>query len=147
MRSFVFILVLCGVMVFSAACLAENPVQCGDLVLVVTGFKSNAGQARIQVMDSERAVTNESISFCMIRSRIVNQKVEIVLKGVPYGQYAVQVFHDVNGNGVIDKNIFGVPKEEYGFSNNVRGKLGHPDYADMRFELKEPLATQQISVQ
>ncbi|MRR38306.1 DUF2141 domain-containing protein, partial [bacterium] len=77
---------------------------------------------------------------------IVGGKVEVVLKGVPYGQYAIAVFHDKNDNDVLDKNIMGVPKEEYGFSNNARGRLGPPDYGSMRFDVRAPSVRQQITI-
>ena len=37
---------------------------------------------------------------------------------LPAGVYAVSVFHDENMNQKLDKNFVGVPKEEYGASNN-----------------------------
>ena len=39
---------------------------------------------------------------------------------LPVGQYAVAVYQDNNSNGQLDTNIFGIPMEKYGFSNNTR---------------------------
>ena len=36
----------------------------------------------------------------------------------------------------MDKNMMGIPKEAYGFSNNAKGFFGKPDYKDVKFELK-----------
>jgi uncharacterized protein (DUF2141 family) len=52
---------------------------------------------------------------------------------VPYGDYAVAVSHDLNGNGKLDKNLFGYPKEPFGFSNNYKPKLSSPDFSDCKF--------------
>jgi uncharacterized protein (DUF2141 family) len=46
------------------------------------------------------------------------------------GRYAIIVFHDVNANGRLDKNFFGVPTEAYGFSNHAQGFLGPPSFDD-----------------
>ncbi|UFH56780.1 DUF2141 domain-containing protein [Spirosoma sp. KNUC1025] len=53
------------------------------------------------------------------------------------GEYAVAVFHDENGNGKMDKRIFGIPKEPYGFSNNFRPKMSAPKFSDCQFTLGE----------
>jgi uncharacterized protein (DUF2141 family) len=49
------------------------------------------------------------------------------------GDYAIKAFHDVNGNGRLDRGAFGIPTEPYGFSRNARGRLGPPGYDDARF--------------
>lgn len=49
------------------------------------------------------------------------------------GDYAVAVFHDENGNGKLDKRIFGIPKEPYGFSNNFRPTMSAPKFKDCKF--------------
>lgn len=36
---------------------------------------------------------------------------------IPFGEYAMLIFHDENGNGKLDRNFAGKPKEAYGFSN------------------------------
>lgn len=51
------------------------------------------------------------------------------------GKYAVAVYHDENSNEKIDTNIWGVPEELYGFSNNVRGTFGPPSLEKQLFEL------------
>ncbi len=52
---------------------------------------------------------------------------------VPDGTYAVAVFHDVNRNGQHDRNLFGVPREDYGFSNDARGSFGPPAFKSAAF--------------
>jgi len=51
----------------------------------------------------------------------VQDKQEIAIKfdQVSPGVYAIAVFFDENGNGELDKNFLGIPKEVYGFSNNI----------------------------
>ena len=53
------------------------------------------------------------------------------------GDYAVALFHDVNGNGQLDKKMFGIPKEPYGFSNNFRPSLSGPSFDDCRVRVDE----------
>lgn len=59
-----------------------------------------------------------------------NNKHEIFLTD---GKYAVSLFLDENSNGKLDKNIFGYPKEAFGFSNNASGKFGPPTFNNAAF--------------
>ena len=51
---------------------------------------------------------------------------EFVFDDLAPGRYAVAAYHDVNGNGELDKVPPGLPTEPYGFSNEV-GRLGRPE--------------------
>jgi uncharacterized protein (DUF2141 family) len=68
--------------------------------------------------------------------------IEPVFKGVyskkislKKGVYAIKVLVDNNDNGKIDLNFFGIPKEQFGFSNNVLGILGVPKFEKASFKL------------
>ena len=47
------------------------------------------------------------------------------------------LYHDENGNGEFDTNLFGFPLENYGFSNNARAIFGPPAYDKAAFRLAE----------
>lgn len=57
------------------------------------------------------------------------------LFSVEPGEYAIAVYHDENGNGKMDKRVFGIPKEPYGFSNNVRPVMSAPRFSDCKFSV------------
>ena len=68
--------------------------------------------------------------------------IEPVFKGVyskkiylKKGVYAIKVLVDNNDNGKMDLNFFGIPKEQFGFSNNVLGILGVPKFEKASFKL------------
>lgn len=46
---------------------------------------------------------------------------------LPPGRCAVAVYVDRNGNGRLDRGMFGIPSEPYGFSNGG-GRFGPPDF-------------------
>lgn len=54
---------------------------------------------------------------------------------VPDGVYSVKAFYDVDGDRTLDANFLGVPREPYGFSNNVRGVLGPPGFDETSFRV------------
>ena len=52
----------------------------------------------------------------------------LVLRDLPPGRYAVNAFHDENGNGDLDTNFIGVPSEGYGFANDPDTSFGPADF-------------------
>jgi uncharacterized protein (DUF2141 family) len=56
------------------------------------------------------------------------------------------MFHDVNGDGRMNTNPFGIPTEPYAFSNNARGQFGPASWADAVFTVEAAETTQQINL-
>ena len=50
------------------------------------------------------------------------------------GTYAIGVYIDENENGKLDTNFFGIPKEQYGFSNNTKA-FGIPKFEAAAFAI------------
>ena len=63
-------------------------------------------------------------------------EVRLVFENIPAGIYALSVYHDANTNGELDKNMIGIPKEGFGFSNDAMGMFGPPDFKDASFDWK-----------
>ena len=55
---------------------------------------------------------------------------------LPEGIYAIALFVDANKNLKIDKNFLGIPKEQFGFSNNAMGKLSAPSFEQAKFRVE-----------
>jgi len=53
---------------------------------------------------------------------------------IPPGTYAITVIHDENTDGKLDTNWLGIPKEGYGFSNDVKALLGAPPFSAASFQ-------------
>lgn len=56
-----------------------------------------------------------------------------VFRDLPAGDYAAKAFHDVDGDGEMDTNPFGIPIEPYAFSNNAVGNMGPASWDRARF--------------
>ncbi len=66
-------------------------------------------------------------------------KVVVVFENVPSGIYAVSILHDSNRNGKMDSNLFGMPKEGFGFSNDAMGTFGPPSFENARFTVSSSM--------
>lgn len=57
----------------------------------------------------------------------------VTFDGLPAGDYAMKSFHDVDGDGAMDTNPFGMPTEPYAFSNNAVGNMGPASWERAHF--------------
>ena len=70
--------------------------------------------------------------------------VSVVFPQVPAGKYAVAVFFDLDGDGVLDTNVLGIPKERYGFSNNVYPTFRAANFTEAAFDVGTGPGSQTI---
>lgn len=56
-----------------------------------------------------------------------------VFRDLPPGEYGAKAFHDVDGDGEMNVNPFGIPTEPYAFSNNAVGNMGPARWEQARF--------------
>jgi uncharacterized protein (DUF2141 family) len=111
----------------AAAAAASEPV----ILVRLSGFSSPEGMARIAVFDSEEFWPEDvDFSASRVSSPIDADTVLMTIAGLPPGAYALAAFHDEDADSVFDRGLFRVPTEAYGFSNNVRGTTGPPDFED-----------------
>ncbi|PKQ09236.1 MAG: hypothetical protein CVT73_03735 [Alphaproteobacteria bacterium HGW-Alphaproteobacteria-12] len=116
------------------------PAHAGNLKVTVEGVRSDDGALMIGFYDSalnfEDAIdTSARVGLLNDKGRLVGVTMRaktgpqgIAIMKLPPGRYGVIVFHDENDNGLLDVNIFGLPVEGYGFSNNVMGFLSAPSF-------------------
>ncbi len=72
-------------------------------------------------------------------------EVNTVFEGLPDGRYAIKAYHDINGDGKMSTNPYGMPIEPFAFSNNAKGNMGPASWADAAFDVKAGVAKQVIS--
>jgi uncharacterized protein (DUF2141 family) len=101
----------------------------------VTDLGSNNGKVLIALYQGKGNFLKTRFMGGM--SKIEDNKVSYTFKNVPKGEYAVSFFHDENDNNKMDSNFLGIPKEDYGCSNNAKGFMGPPKYDDAKFQLTE----------
>lgn len=103
----------------------------------IDGFENNKGKLYYQVVDTKEKPIKQAAET------IENKQVKVEMKDLPAGKYAVRVFQDENNNTKMDKGMFGIPKEPWGLSNNIKATFGPPKFEDTLFELK---SNKEISI-
>lgn len=97
--------------------------------VIIKGFENNKGKAFIAIYDTKEKMIKG------LTEPIVNQQVTLNFMDLAIGKYAIKVFHDENNNGKLDTGMFGIPKEKWGVSNNVKPLMSAPKFSDMLFEV------------
>jgi len=122
----VLYLLMASLLIGQPADSTESPV-----LVRLEGFSSRDGYVRLAIFDS-RDFWPEDIDNAVLRltSIIEGDTVTMDISELPPGSYAMAAFHDEDGDAVFDRGLFGVPTEDYGFSNNVRSSTGPPDFQD-----------------
>jgi uncharacterized protein (DUF2141 family) len=127
-----------------AALLAATQAGAADLTIHVDDVKAAGGKIEVAVYNSAGTFLKTSVAAASTAA--TNAANTVLLKDLPAGEYAFAVFHDVNSNDKLDKNTFGIPTEDYAFSNNAVGKMGPPSYDSARFTLPAAGATVRVSL-
>ena len=108
------------------ALLVSAPAFAGSAQTTITlDFDTAAptGQVMVALYDSEASYSGGApVAHAMVD--IAAGQHSAVFTDLPAGDYAAKTFHDVDGDGKMNTNPFGMPTEPFAFSNNARGNMG-----------------------
>ena len=123
-------------LVLSSLALASMAqVDSGSLTVQITGMKSDEGHL-VYAMWSGSEGWLESNTVREGTSPISAGGSTLKFDDLPYGEYAISVYHDKNDNGKLDTGMFRIPKEPLGTSNDAKIRFGPPKYDDAVFFLE-----------
>ncbi|MBQ0768804.1 MAG: DUF2141 domain-containing protein [Bizionia sp.] len=121
---------------FSLICFSMQ-AQSPELSLTISNIESLNGTIEIGVFNTSDNYLKEGAAFKNYSVDVTKETETIVIKDLPKGEYAISMYHDDNSDGKCNKNFIGIPKEAFGFSNNVIPKFSAPSYEDCKFVLNE----------
>ncbi|MEM8766359.1 MAG: DUF2141 domain-containing protein [Pseudomonadota bacterium] len=119
--------------------------QSGRLLVELTGMQSDEGSI-VYAMWSGPEDWLEDNALHAGFVPIEDGQASIEFADLPYGEYAISVYHDRNGNDRLDTGMFRIPKEPIGTSNDAKARFGPPKYEDAAFQLDVETLTITIPV-
>ncbi len=115
---------------------AQSPSQAGKIKIKVTELENVEGFLHISLFNSEEGFPSDDLTPLLKRKLMIDKNIiELEFENIPYGTYAIAILHDENGNGEMDTNLIGIPKEGVGVSNNAVRSFGPPKFEDCKFKL------------
>jgi uncharacterized protein (DUF2141 family) len=122
------VILLAAMMASSWWALAQTKLQ-----VTVTNIKGQKGNIIVGIFDSNENFLKKPLDGRMEKAS--GDSITVVFENLKPGKYAVSVLHDANKNKDLDKNKLGIPKEGFGFSNNVIGAMGPPSFERAQIDL------------
>jgi uncharacterized protein (DUF2141 family) len=119
---------------FIAAAVFPVAGLAGDLTVKIAHVRNDQGSILAALYDSDASYMKQPAARATFKMKATPGEMQYVFHNLPAGKYAVSVFHDENGNGKLDRNLVGIPKEGYGFSNAASGRSGPPPFSKAAFE-------------
>lgn len=107
-----------------------------ELTIVVNNIEEIKGRILIGVFEKEEDYPIEDKMFRALAIRVDGKAVSGAVK-VPKGEYAIALFHDVNNDEICNTNWFGIPREAFGFSNNIRPFFSLPAFDKVKVNVEE----------
>jgi uncharacterized protein (DUF2141 family) len=133
-------LILLGAMVSITVCaMCQTKLQ-----VTVTNIKGHKGDIIVGIFDIENFLKTPIEGRT---AKPLGDSVTVVFENLKPGKYAVSVVHDTNNNKDLDKNKLGIPKEGFGFSNNVLGTMGPPSFERAQIDLTAEPKELDIDIQ
>jgi uncharacterized protein (DUF2141 family) len=115
-----------------AFCLVMLPAQAATVTVTVHKVKKAEGDIRAALCADEASYKADTcIAEAIVKAKAGSTTLDF--KNVAPGTYGIQLMHDKNGNGDMDFNFLGLPKEGYGFSNNAKPRLSQPSFSKIAF--------------
>ncbi len=107
----------------------DNGIKTG-----ITQLRSNKGHVLVSLFKEGAGYPDEpEKAFRKEKLEITGLAASVLFSDLPPGRYAIAILHDENDDRKMNKNFFGLPKEGYGFSNNVMGTFGPPSFTKANF--------------
>ncbi|WP_299392291.1 DUF2141 domain-containing protein [uncultured Gelidibacter sp.] len=109
----------------------DNP----KLTLNITDIESVKGNIVIGVFNTADNFLKDGSAIKTYTYKVDATSKQIIISDLPKGEYAISMYHDENSDEECNRNFLGIPKEGYGFSNNVKPKFAAPTYNECKFVL------------
>lgn len=108
-----------------------------QLTVTVNNLRNNTGFLQFALYNKDGTIPDENYTkyYKIQTTEIKNNIATVVFKDLPVASYAVNILHDENKNGKIDKGFL-LPKEGVGFSNYQSiGLTNKPKFSKASFQL------------
>jgi uncharacterized protein (DUF2141 family) len=133
-------------MIIITGVLGQEQSRQGDLTILINGFENNEGVVKIALSDTHEDYEAEDQAFRGVETKIMKETAIWTFEKVPFGEYAIKIYHDEDSDNELDTNFLGIPSESYGFSNNARGSFGPASWEDAKFLFQSPRDSLHITL-
>jgi uncharacterized protein (DUF2141 family) len=120
----------------------------GDLHVTIEGLKNRKGLVCLSLFSHQQGFPEQGDRA--LKTQCVKASatpVTVTFRNLATGSYAVAAIHDINQDGKLNRNSFGIPTEGFGFSENPVIRIGPPPFQDAAVFVAGPKTNIQINLQ
>ncbi len=133
-------------LIMTSAIWFAGSIAAQTLTVEITGIKNDQGKILLQLFNSKENYQNNT-AYSANMTKAKKGIVTVTFDNLEAGDYAIRYFHDENDNGKLEQNLFGMPVEGYGFSNNAMANFGPVAFEDMKVTITDQNLVTHSSVQ
>jgi uncharacterized protein (DUF2141 family) len=126
---------------FAALLFCCFPAAAATIAVHVTNTTGGKGNVNVAVCDRARFL-KQCAYTASVPAR--DGATVVTIGDVPAGTWAVLAYQDENANGELDRNLIGIPSENYGFSRDARGRFGPPSFEDAAIPVRDEAMTATV---
>lgn len=104
-----------------------------ELTVNVEGISQTQGTIMLGLFDQASYEGDGSVNGANLT--VESNSVTVTFEGLEPGEYAVRLYHDLNDDGEMNTNPFGMPTEPYAFSNDAKGRFGPAKWEAAKFSV------------
>jgi uncharacterized protein (DUF2141 family) len=122
----------------TAAATTPTTQKTYTLTILVEGVNDKPGNIGVLVFSSKSLKGWPEDRFAALRDVVVPAhpgEVTVTIPNLEPGEYGVALIHDVNMNHKLDRNFLGMPKEQWGMSNNPHATIKAPPFSKAEFAI------------
>lgn len=116
-----------------------------SLTIAFQGITTPKGTVMVALVD-EAGYGGKGGPIRVALAPVTGERAQALISGLVPGRYAIRAFHDVDGDGKMKTNPFGIPLEPVAFSNNAQMQMGPPTWSEAAFEIAAGANTHTLSI-
>ncbi len=125
----------------------NNSIVSGSIHIEISGIKNDKGFLLVALYNQEKGFPDkEQLAIRKERIPAKSGTMKLDFLNLPPGKYAFGVIHDENDNRILDKGLFGIPKEGFCFSRQAMGTVGPPSFKSAAVEVGSGATVQMLKI-
>jgi uncharacterized protein (DUF2141 family) len=133
MRYWLIVVIVTGMVVTAGTGVRAQDKADGVITIHVDGLINDMGDMNCTLCSSPEGYPGDCKDKVVVKAPIRRNQSDCVFPNKAPGDYGATVFHDEDSSGKFKRNLIGIPKEGFGFSNNYRPTVRAPTWDEGKF--------------
>ena len=124
-------------LILSIASLKANHISYAKLCVKVRNVENEGGTLRIGIFNKQTGIFSTTYKWDDVKVLNGQSEYTFLIDSLPYDDYAVAVYHDLNDDNDLNANLVGIPIEPFALSN-LNTIVAIPTFEKIKFSLTSP---------